>query len=114
MKTLKKQLSAFRDCKTQSIVNTKVLMGLFDKYEDLNMNCYTESAPDRLVLNNPDAKGLKEQAEHMVNNQKNPFDEMYHWCKGEIYDIKAIMAAINQKEAFERLLKKTETKKSNT
>jgi len=33
--------------------------------------------------------------EHMVDNQKNPFDEMYHWIKGEIYDIKAIQAAIN-------------------
>ncbi len=39
---------------------------------------------------------------------------MYHWCKGEIYDIKAIMAAVSQKEAFEKLLKKTETKKTNT
>jgi hypothetical protein len=52
--------------------------------------------------------------EHMVQNQKNPFEEMYHWCKGEIYDIKAIVAAIWSKEALEKLLKKTETKKANT
>jgi seryl-tRNA synthetase len=49
----------------------------------------------------------------MIDNQKNAFDEMYHWCKGEIYDIKAIMAAISQKETLERELKRTETKKSN-
>jgi len=49
----------------------------------------------------------------MVDNQKNPFEEMYHWCKGEIYDIKAVLAAVTQKETFEKLLKKTETKKSN-
>lgn len=89
-------------------------MGLLDKYEDLNMNCYTENGAEKMVLNNPEQKQLKDQMEHMVDNQKNPFDEMYHWCKGEIYDIKSICAAIAQKEAFERALKKTETKKSNT
>lgn len=94
MKTLKKQLGHFRDVKTQGIANNRVLMGLFDKYEDLNLNCYTENSVDKMVLNNPDQKALKEQMEHMVDNQKNPFEEMYHWCKGEIYDIKAIMAAV--------------------
>jgi hypothetical protein len=49
----------------------------------------------------------------MIDNQKNAFDEMYHWCKGEIYDIKAIMAAISQRDILERELKRTETKKSN-
>ena len=39
---------------------------------------------------------------------------MYHWCKGEIHDIKAILTAINQKQTFENLLKKTESKKSST
>lgn len=52
--------------------------------------------------------------EHMVDNQKNPFEEMYHWCKGEIYDIKSIMAAIQQKEQLEKIVKKTESVKSNT
>ena len=52
--------------------------------------------------------------EHMVDNQKNPFEEMYHWCKGEIYDIKSIMAAISQKEQLEKIVKKTESVKSNT
>jgi len=114
LKGLKKTLGNFRDVKTQSIANNRVLMGLLDKYEDLNMNCYTENSAEKMVLNNPDQKQLKDQMEHMVDNQKNPFDEMYHWCKGEIYDIKTIVATITQKESFEKLLKKTETKKSNT
>lgn len=50
----------------------------------------------------------------MVENQKNSFDQMYHWCKGEIYDIKAVMNSINQKDAFEKNLKKTESKKAST
>lgn len=52
--------------------------------------------------------------DHMIDNQKNSFDHMYHWCKGEMYDIKAIISAIGFKERFEQSLKKTEAKKTNT
>lgn len=114
MKTMKKSLSNFRDVRMQSIANNRVLNTLLDKYEDLNINCYTENNPDKLVLNNPEQKQLKEQMEHMVDNQKNSFDQMYHWCKGEIYDIKAVVNAIAQKDAYEKMLKKTESKKANT
>ena len=114
MKAMKKSLSNFRDTRMQSIANNRVLMTLLDKYEDLNINCYTDSNPDKLVLNNPEQKQLKEQMEHMVDNQKNSFDQMYHWCKGEIYDIKAVVNAINQKDAFEKMLSKTEKRKANT
>ncbi len=78
------------------------------------MTNYTEGKQELLVLNNPESSKIKEQMEHMIDNQKNSFDHMYHWCKGEIYDIKAIVNAIAQKENFEKLLKKAETKKSNT
>jgi len=98
----------------QSIANNRVLMTLLDKYEDLNINCYTDNNPDKLVLNNQEQKQLKEQMEHMNDNQKNSFDQMYHWCKGEIYDIKAVVNAIAAKESYEKMLKKTETKKANT
>jgi hypothetical protein len=87
---------------------------LFDKYEDLNMTQYTEGKQDLLVFNNPESTRMKEQMDHMIDNQKNSFDHMYHWCKGEMYDIKAIVSAIAFKENFEKTLKKTETKKSNT
>jgi hypothetical protein len=114
MKGMKKSLSNFRDVRMQSIVNNRVLMTLLDKYEDLNVNCYSDNNPERLVLNNPDQKDLKEQMEHMVDNQKNSFDQMYHWCKGEIYDIKGVLNAVAAKDAYERALKSTEKKKANT
>ena len=87
---------------------------LFDKYEDLNMTQYTEGKQDLLVFNNPESTRMKEQMDHMIDNQKNSFDHMYHWCKGEMYDIKAIVNAIAFKENFEKTLKKTEAKKTNT
>ena len=39
---------------------------------------------------------------------------MYHWCKGEIYDIKAVVNAIAHKDNFEGMLKKTEKRKATT
>ena len=51
--------------------------------------------------------------DHMVENLKNPFDEMYHWCKGEIYDIQALQEAIVQRDKIEQEQKKLETKKRN-
>jgi hypothetical protein len=56
MKAMKKSLSGFRDVRMQSIANNRVLMTLLDKYEDLNITCYTDGNQDRLVLNNPDQK----------------------------------------------------------
>jgi sorting nexin-1/2 len=114
MKVMKKNLSQFREVRLQSICNNRVLQTLFDKYEDLNMTNYTEGKQELLVLNNPESSKMKESMDHMIDNQKNSFDHMYHWCKGEIYDIKAIVNAIAFKENFEKMLKKTETKKSNT
>ena len=48
-----------------------------------------------------------------MNNMNNPFVDMYHWCKGEIYDIQAICDAISAREGVEKDLKKLESKKKN-
>jgi hypothetical protein len=58
-----------------------------DKYEELNLTQYLDGNLDKIVFLDPKNKELKDQMDHMVDNLKNPFDEMYHWCKGEIYDL---------------------------
>jgi hypothetical protein len=50
----------------------------------------------------------------MIDEMKNPFAEMYHWCKGEIYDIQAVIEAINGRENVDKELKKMEAKKKST
>lgn len=49
-----------------------------------------------------------------VDDLKNPFTEMYHWCKGEIYDIQAMQSAVAGKDNVEALKNKLEGKKKNT
>lgn len=39
---------------------------------------------------------------------------MYHWCKGETYDLQAIVDAIASRESVEKDLKKLEAKKKST
>ena len=51
---------------------------------------------------------------HMIENLKNPFDEMYFWCKGEIYDLQALQVALQARDAMENTIKKLESKKKNT
>lgn len=38
---------------------------------------------------------------HMIDNLKNPFEDMYHWCKGEIYDLQALQTALASRDAIE-------------
>lgn len=38
---------------------------------------------------------------------------MYHWCKGEIYDLQALVDAVTSREGVEKDQKKLEAKKKN-
>lgn len=49
---------------------------------------YVEKNARKLVITEPETKDIiKDQMAHMIENLKNPFEDMYHWCKGEIYDL---------------------------
>lgn len=50
----------------------------------------------------------------MVDNLKNPFEEVYHWIKGETYDLKALAEAIEMREAVDAQRKKLEERKKST
>ena len=50
---------------------------------------------NKLLLNNPENSKLKEKLVNMNKDLNNPFIDLYHWVKGEIYDLAAIQAAIN-------------------
>ena len=57
------------------------------KYEDLNLKTYVENREDKLVFANPNNTTIKDSLTNLIESQKNPFEDMYHWCKGEIYDL---------------------------
>lgn len=42
-----------------------------------------------------------ESLKHTVDNLRNPFTDLYHWIKGEIYDMAAFTAALNELKAVQ-------------
>jgi len=84
---MKKSIKEFRVTKNSAIANNKVFINLLDKYEELNLASYVDSNEDKMILGDSRNKTLKDQMDHMVDNLKNPFEELFHWCKGEIYDL---------------------------
>ena len=45
---------------------------------------------------------------------KNPYFNLYHWSKGELFDIEAVNNAINTRDKIVEKLSKTEKKKAGT
>ena len=91
-----------------------MFLHLIDKYEELNLTNYMEGDTNKMVLGDAKNKELKASMDHMAENLKNPFYEMYHWCKGEIYDLQALAETIVQRDIIEKDIKKLESKKKNT
>lgn len=52
--------------------------------------------------------------DNLMNQMGNPFVDMYHWCKGEIYDLQALVEAVTSKDNVEKEQKRLEAKKKNT
>ena len=69
------------------------------KYEDENLHFYVNQQTDQLVLINQDHQNLIESFKHTVDNLRNPFTDLYHWIKGEIYDMSAFNAALGELKA---------------
>jgi hypothetical protein len=90
-----------KSIKNSSIANYKVFMNLIDKYEELNLASYVDGNPDHMILGDVKNAELKNQMDHMVDNLKNPFEEVYHWIKGETYDLKALAESIEIRDQVE-------------
>lgn len=113
MKVLKRAISQFRSTKTANIANYKIFQTLLGRYEELNLSTYEQHDPTRLIFGNPEYSRLTNQMDHMIDNLKNPFEELYHWCKGEIYDIQALQDSLAVVEAVDKKRKKYESKRNN-
>ena len=111
---MKKTIESFKGVKNSSIANYRLFFNLIDKYEELNLNVYMEGNAEHLVMNGTGKAEYKEGVDQMIDTLKNPFAEMYHWCKGEIYDVQALCDAIASRENIEKELKKFESRKKNT
>ena len=49
----------------------------------------------------------------MCDGLKNPYFNLYHWCKGELFDIEAVYSAIAMKDLILKRVGKQEKKKTS-
>ena len=61
-----------------------------------------------------DDKSIKEQVSVLCDSLRNPYFNMYHWAKGELFDIESITIALNTKDKLNEKMNKNEKKKMST
>ena len=66
------------------------------KYEEMNLAYYVDQNSQQLVFNNTENNNYTESLTHTVANLRNPFTDLYHWLKGEIYDLAAFTTSLNE------------------
>jgi len=78
-----------------------MFLQILDKYEDLNLANYVEGDQAKMVFGDTTSSAqIKEQVSKLCENLKNPYFNIYHWVKGEIFDIEAVARAIKTKETL--------------
>jgi len=58
LKAMKKTIENFKNIKATHIGNYKILYGVLDKYEELNMLTYTDRNHNKLVITEPESKDI--------------------------------------------------------
>jgi len=84
------------------------------RYEDLNLSHYTEMNSRELIFGNPENKALQESMVSTSASLKNPYIDLYHWVKGELYDLDAVRDAVKVRNETMENTRKLEAKKSST
>lgn len=118
MKEMQKKIAIYMQNKSVGIHNYKLLLTMMDKYEELNLANYAEGQDDKMIFGNPNFKNnegftMKDSITKVSEGMKNPYFNLYHWCKGELFDIEAVYNAISMKDRLVEKVGKKETKKSS-
>ena len=84
------------------------------RYEENTLAHYSTSEMEKVLLfSDPalDKVETKEKVDNISKKMLNPYQKLRFWIKEEIYDLQAILEAIECKEVLDKLLAKTRTKK---
>lgn len=84
------------------------------RYEELNMQNYSNMDAQALIFQNPSNEELRNALQITGQNLRNPYIELYHWVKGELYDIEAMRNSVASRNAVMDKLRQLEGKKRDT
>ena len=105
LKKLKTDLATYLS-KKQSVMHSYAGMANnLTEYEEKNLSFYIGNNASKLVINNCENGNVIENMRHTIENLRNPFTDLYHWIKGEIYDLTAFQAALNERASVQKAVK---------
>lgn len=90
---------------------------MLDKYEELNLTNYVDGDDSKMVFGNQnDVENgkIKESVSNLCENLKNPYLNLYHWVKGEIFDIESVNLALTNRDKIKEKIGKNEKSKKKT
>lgn len=89
----------------------QIMNSLF-KYEDNNIEYYTESDISKRILSDPNQTiDIKEKVDQTFRALRNPYREAYLILKGELLDLKGMADALSGREQVVKMQSNTESKK---
>lgn len=118
LKKMKDELANFLTRKQAVMQNYASSSNILTEYEEHNLCFYSDRDPSKLIIsNNESGANFSESMRQTIESLRNPFTDLYHWVKGEMYDLAAFTAALTERKAVanavESLKKKIVSAKSN-
>ena len=68
------------------------------KYEDQNVEFYSDSDPTKRIFTHPSAGDMKEKIDNAHSGWRNSYKDAYVWLKVELLDIKGIADALSGRD----------------
>lgn len=81
------------------------------KYEETNVDFYSEQNMEKRMFTYPDAQAFKEKLELTFQTFKNPFRDAFIWLKGELLDLKGLNDALLGRDSVIRAQANMEQKR---
>lgn len=110
LKKLKEDLATYLSKKQNVMQSYAGLANNLTEYEEKNLGFYTDNNGSKLVINNSDNSNIIENMRHTIENLRNPFTDLYHWVKGEIYDLGAFNSALTERQTVKATVKSLKKK----
>ena len=108
----KKNLKKMIETREQQNAAYAQIVTALTKYEDNNVEYYSESDVSKKIITNPvTGSEFVDKYSNQMKSLKNPFKETYYWLKGEFLDLKGLQEAVSGRETVVRKLAEAESKK---
>ena len=111
---LKGQTAQMMRTKLNTIQSYQDLYRCAQRYEDMNLQHYTDMNTAELLLTNPDNAMVFQNLNEVSNSLQNPYIDIYHWAKGEIFDQEAVNNSVKERNRCEQKIRELEKTKRET